>query len=416
MDTITRVAIRRVTETPEAIATGLAEALAAIDAPSLLAPGHKVVIKPNILADQPPEKAVTTDYRLVGAVIDWLLAHGIAKENLLVGESSGGMGREHTRRAFEKSRIAEACDQRGVRWAPFENTTLERVDLPEGEMLSHLHLSQELRAADLIVNMPKIKTHGQMVATLSIKNMFGSLVKSTKPRMHARFPDFSDFGNALVDIFSASRPQLTIMDGIVGLEGNGPGAAGTPVSLGLVLAGTDPVALDATCSRIMDIEPDLVYTTVHAARRGLGTMDLDKIEVDGPPLGELVRPFKIPAVHRLERKLLGWFKGPAAFVMRKFSAPRVSIDASKCTRDAICVRSCPTHALTLVKEEEAHAPVWDKTKCIGCTCCMELCPEGAIEAGLAGIKGVLPYALPVLVFVLVVAALLVRWIWALIFL
>ncbi|GAB4314142.1 MAG: DUF362 domain-containing protein [Promethearchaeota archaeon] len=388
-----RVALVKVEDDAEDVARGVREALAAVDADRLLDGKRRVLIKPNILTNQPPERGVTTDPRVLGAIIDWLLEKGVQPEDVFVGESSGGMGRDHTHKAFQASQIAALCEEKGVRWAPFESTELERVDLPNGAVLDHVHLSKEILAADLIINVPKLKTHGQMVLTLCIKNMFGTMVKSVKPRMHSRFPDSLDFAKALVDIFTASSPQLNVVDAVIAMEGNGPGRSGTPVLLNAVLAGTDPVAVDSVCSALAGVEPDLVYTTAEAARRGLGTMDLDEIEVVGARVEDVAKKFKIPGAHKLQRKLMAWFKGPVSFLMRKFAAPKWSVDADKCDRDAVCVRSCPTKALRLPRE---GPPAWSKEKCIGCACCMELCPQGAILVEIAGVKGIAPYVLPLL--------------------
>ncbi|MHA1732647.1 MAG: DUF362 domain-containing protein [Promethearchaeota archaeon] len=406
----TKIAVTRLANDNEEIVRALHSILESIGAKEMLRGKEKVLVKPNILGDQPPERAVTTDNRLVGAVLDWLLENGVEKESIFVGESSGGMGREHTLKAFKASLIADECDSRGIHWEPFENTELVEVKIPDGRVLDHVHLSSEVAGADLVVNLPKLKTHGQMVMTCALKNMFGTMVKAVKPRMHARFPGCDEFAEALVDIYTASAhaPQLIVVDAVLAMEGNGPGRAGTPLELGLLLAGTDPLAIDVACARIMGLDPDLVYTNVEAARRGRWVGDLESVEVVGPPLEELVHPFKIPGFHKAQRWFMNHLKGPVKFFMDKFSSPMVVIDAGKCDRDAICVRSCPTHALSLPKG--AQAPVWDKSKCIGCTCCMELCPVGAIDVQMAGIKGILPYAIPVLVVCVVVLVLLVRWI------
>jgi len=400
------VAIERANYEANSIRDAIYRALSAIDAETVINGKSRVLLKPNLLSPNPPEKGITTKPEVVGAVIDWLVEHDISPANIVVGESSSGLAPNVTKRAFKVCGLQDICEAKGVRWTPFEGTTMVRVDLPDGKMLDHVNISEELHGADLVINLPTIKTHGQMVITVAIKNMFGSLVLTNKPTMHGNFPAFPNFAELLVDVYSATKPALTVVDGITGIEGNGPGAAGKLVNLGLILAGTDPVAIDTVCTNIMDIDPSLILTTQAAAARGLGTSNLEEIEVRGVPLEEAKHPFKFPRSFLRQQKLFnsrlgGFFAG----LMKRYVQVRAWYD-KKCISCGKCVEICPGRALEI--KQKGDRPTWTRKKCINCHCCEEICPQGAAHVSIAGIRGVWPYVVVLLGGLIAIIWLLVR--------
>jgi Pyruvate/2-oxoacid:ferredoxin oxidoreductase delta subunit len=228
--------------------------------------------------------------------------------------------------------------------------------------------------------------------------------------MHASLPNPADFAEMLVDIYSASKPALTIVDGITAIEGNGPGAGGKLVDLGILLAGTDPVAMDTICTEIMGFEQTTVLTTQAAARRGLGTNNLAEIEVKGVPLKEVQRKFEFPSSYKTMRFLFSRLGRLISPLMKKFTHVRATYEKSKCVSCGDCVKICPAQALAI--NQVGAPPTWTKARCIACYCCSEVCPKGAAHVGIAGIRGVWQY-LVILLAALVGIILLIVWLFSL---
>ncbi len=391
---MTTIAIERATRDIASVRSALDKMLANLRADAIVAGKKRVLLKPNLFVAKSPDAGLTTRPEVVGATIDWLIDHGIAKENIVVGESASTLSPNATKRAFKVCGIQDLCEAKGIRWTPFEGTKMVQISLLDGKSLKQVNISEELAKADLVINLPIFKTHNLTVITVAIKNMFGSLVLTNKTTMHANFPLAADFAEMLVDVYSASKPALTIVDAITAIEGNGPGAGGKVVNLGILMAGTDPVAIDTICTQIMGFDQEAILTTQAAARRGLGTNNLADIEVKGVSLKEFQRKFEAPSA--LQGKIMQFFLGSrlgSAFrpLLIKFTQVRATYDRKKCVACGDCVKICPMKALAL--EKEGKPPVWNKAKCIACHCCSEICPKGAAHVGIAGIYGVWPYLL-----------------------
>ncbi|OLS15976.1 MAG: hypothetical protein RBG13Loki_0392 [Promethearchaeota archaeon CR_4] len=407
----TTIAIERTTQDVISVRSSLNKLLTNLGADSIFAGKKRILLKPNLLIPKPPDAGITTHPEVVAAMIDWLVEYGIVKEDIVVAESSSTFSSNVTRRAFNKCGIQEVCESRGVRWTPFEGTKMVRVDLPTGKMVKFLNISEELVRAEVVINLPILKTHNLTVITAAIKNMFGSLVLTNKTDMHARFPAYTDFAEMLVDVYSVSKPSLTIVDGITAMEGNGPGAGGKLVELGLLLAGTDPVAIDTICAEIMGFDQRLILSTQAAARRGLGTNNVAEIEIAGVSLDEIRRKFKFPGTYKLYRFIFNSRIGHTlAPLMKKFTGVRAWYDKKTCVSCGDCVNICPGHALKIQKV--GSTPTWTKEKCINCHCCEEICPKGAAHVGIAGINGIWPYLivfLTILVTIIWFITRLVTW-------
>jgi uncharacterized protein (DUF362 family)/Pyruvate/2-oxoacid:ferredoxin oxidoreductase delta subunit len=288
-----------------------------------------------------------------------------AGAEVTVGDNCGVGGYGLSQRAAKKSGIQEASD------GAFENiardTTMASL---KSRFLSELPVSRAMLEADVLVSVPKMKTHSLTVVTGAVKNMFGLVAGAGKGRSHASAPGIRDFGEVLADIFAIRPPDLTIMDAVVAMEGSGP-SSGRPRQVGRVLAGTNAVAVDAVMCRLMGYPPQEVYHLNIAASRGHGPLGDDAIEV----VGEKPAPvrFKLPTtINRLR------FVG--RFVNRRFFAPvsktRLLLDKKLCKKCKICVDGCPTGAM-----EMDDFPHINEDICIRCFCCHELCPESAWKVG-----------------------------------
>ena len=174
------------------------------------------------------------------------------------------------------------CEEEGeiVECVPFERTERRVYKIENPLEVEELASSVLLHDVDLIINLPKIKTHGQTTLTCSIKNMFGTMLRTNKARTHSKYPSLTRFTSALTDIYSVSNPQLTVVDGYYCMEGNGP-SAGKVVKLDIVMAGFDAVAIDSTVCKIIDVNPRNVKYLAFAEQKGLGTTDQGKIEIRG---------------------------------------------------------------------------------------------------------------------------------------
>jgi len=336
--------------------------------------GMTVVLKPNLLMGKPPERAVNTHPEIVRSVIQWVKKYNPLK--IFVCDSAGGQKPGVTETAMRESGIEDVCREEGVECIPFEKTEriIYKVDNPlELNEFSSSHL---IKDADLIINLPKIKTHGQCKLTCCIKNMFGTMLLANKPKTHAQAATLSRFTSALVDIYSVSKPQLTIIDGYYGMEGQGP-SSGTPVKMNLVLGGYDGVALDTTVCEIVGFEPSDVLYLSKAEKKGLGITNLTQIEYRGENIENVKRKFKPPKIRPVSMPLPKWL---ADYIGEAIFRARVKFNRDKCKLCSTCWTNCPVSAITppeIIKK--GNIPKWNKKKCITCFCCVELCPYEAVN-------------------------------------
>jgi len=322
--------------------------------------GKKVVIKPNILGPYPAEKGITTHPSLVHALVAALKKRGAS---CIVGDNPGMSGYAANERCARIAGIFDAAD------GCFVNFAQETVQVEvKSRLLKKLVVSKPVLDADIVINVPKFKTHLQTQITGAVKNMFGILVGAEKARVHLSAPRPEDFSEALVDIYQMRVPDLTVMDAIVGMEGNGPSSKDLR-PIGKVLASENGVSLDALMAAMMGLTPQSIDYLRTASQRGLGEIEVAKIDIQGDwsPLTK----FKMPLTF-VSRGLLGTIVN--RLIYRPLIKPRLRVNPSLCTQCDICVQHCPAQALTM-----KDIPYLDKKKCIACYCCYELCSSQAIE-------------------------------------
>jgi len=332
-------------------------------------PGETILLKPNLLVPRAPERAVTTHPAVFQAIAEAMKEAGA---DLTYGDSPGFGA---TSWVAKRAGLAGPAEMLEIPIADFG--TSETVSHSEGRLIKQFTLASGVLEADGIVSLPKLKTHGLTRITGAIKNQFGCIVGPLKPEFHARLPNADLFSQMLVDLNLFLRPRLYIMDGVVAMEGNGP-QSGTPRSMNVILMSADPVALDATVCRLIDLDPALVPPLVHGEAFGLGSMA--NVDVVGDLLSDFVaRDFDVNRAPRQTTDRPG--PGRPSRIMRRYVVPRPVVRPEHCTRCGTCVAVCPVDpkAIAFADEKRTCAPVHAYEHCIRCYCCQEMCPEEAIE-------------------------------------
>jgi uncharacterized protein (DUF362 family) len=253
-------------------------------------PGNTVVIKVNIFAPYPPP--VSADRRVIAALVRICKDAGASRVVVIEGVS---VGTKQSRGYSSMDNmillgIKTAVEEAGGEVAAIDDTERVLVDVPSAFILHQIHYPKIMLEADVLIDLACLKTHAMTMVTLGIKNFQGILSDEERYEGHR-----DDLPQHLVDLHRVRKPDLTIIDGLIGMEGNGAGEQGMPVPMNLILAGADVVAVDAVSSAIMGIEDPLdVQTTRLAAYAGLGTADLGSIEVVGKSIAEVQRKFILP--------------------------------------------------------------------------------------------------------------------------
>lgn len=333
-----------------------------------IAPGERIVLKPNVLAGDAPERVISPHPLVFKAVAQ--MAQTVTP-NLSYGDSPGfGTVEGHMRKAG----FAQAAEALGIPLADFSNG--REVHFKDSPFIKQFTLANGVLDADGLVSIGKFKTHGLTRITGPIKNQFGCVPGLLKPQFHIRLPNALDFAKMLVCLNLYIRPRLYIVDGITAMEGNGP-RSGDPVDLGVLLFSRDPVALEAVMCRLIDLDPQYVPTLRPGREWGLGTDRPEEIELVGDPLEPLVnKAFKV--VRAPVRPVTN---SAVVSTLRNLIAPRPVIDAARCSRCGTCIQVCPAapRAVDWQNGDRAHAPVHSYGRCVRCFCCQELCPERAIQ-------------------------------------
>jgi uncharacterized protein (DUF362 family)/Pyruvate/2-oxoacid:ferredoxin oxidoreductase delta subunit len=319
-------------------------------------PGQRVLLKPNLLSDGTPEQGITTHPEIARAVIRLAREAGAVPS---VGDSPAGALR--VRAVWEKTGFRALCDAESV---PLLNLEQEgsRTFTCAGTTLT---IAAPVLDADLVVNLPKVKTHSLTVFTGAVKNLYGTLPGFQKATLHKLFPSGDELSRLVAELAAIVRPGLSIADGIVGMEGNGP-SGGEPVRLGFVAASADPGALDSALCRVLGIPHRAVPVFRHLPP---GSWE------DPPLLGEPPAPgtktLRLPATwkSRLIPRPLVRLLAPLFWI-------RPALDPAVCVRCGRCADACPPKALIF---EKGDIPRLLGSRCIGCCCCHEVCPVKAIR-------------------------------------
>lgn len=325
-------------------------------------PGEKVLLKPNLLTDAEPERGITTHPEVVRAVIR--LIKPVTKD-IICGDGPSVWGeKKDAERVYRATGMTKLCQEEGVELVYFTHPVIKKG----------LPLADWPFKVDKFVNIPKFKTHGYTVLTAALKNLFGLIVGMHKMKVHFDNPRPRMLSKVIVDIYETRRPDLNILDGIVAMEGQGPGSAGTLKDMALVAASDDGACLDMVLAGLMKIGGLDIPTNKEAFERGLGPRDMSSIAILGGTLEDFVAEgFQLPKSGILSK--LPPMPAPARDILTAFLSAKPKPVSSRCKLCGLCQKSCPAGAITQTRE----GITIDRAKCILCLCCQEVCPCGAID-------------------------------------
>jgi len=311
--------------------------------------GKRVLIKPNIVGSfKTNQQAITTNPAVIEAVCKIL-----KKKNcrIFIGDSSFTL----TSSALKDSGIEKIAKKYG-KAVVFDEEKLIKINDKKAKILKTFRIPKVIKQSDIVVNMPKLKTHILTKYTGAIKNLLGCIPGGMKQRLHKKAPNEKSFSNLLVDIYQNIKPEINIMDSVLGMDGKGP-TSGKPKKAGYIIASKSSVSLDVVASKLMGYKPKKILVIREAVKRKLGNYKF-----------KLVGEKKIPNLKFKKPKV---FKGVPGILLRE---KPIVVDEYKCVRCGLCAKKCPMHAIKL-----DPYPVIDKNKCIRCFCCIEVCPHHALS-------------------------------------
>jgi uncharacterized protein (DUF362 family)/Pyruvate/2-oxoacid:ferredoxin oxidoreductase delta subunit len=350
------VIVKKATYDYERVKSTFYEVVDSIDQ-DLISKNSRVVIKPNLLMAASPDKAIVTHPALVRAAAEYSLDRGASVQI----SDSPALG--SFKKIIKESGIGRALEGLPVEFKEFKTS----LEVEVGEPFGRIEIAEDAVHADVLINLPKLKSHSQMLLTLGVKNLFGCIVGFAKPEWHLRTGvDRESFARLLLRIYQAVKPAITVLDGILALEGRGPSKGGRPKHLGVLIGSADVVAVDIVVCKMLGVEPDNLLTNRMAKEMGLFPSEI-QLEGELP----LIKDFELPKITPL-------VFGPPLFhgLMRRHLVQRPVTDRTLCKECGDCQRYCPASAI----DYDGKKIAFDYDKCIRCYCCIEVCPHGAIRA------------------------------------
>lgn len=315
--------------------------------------GKKVLLKPNVLAPHKPNEAITTN----PAIIETLCK--ILKKNnckIFIGDSSF----HDTDKCLEISGIAKVAKKYG-KLINFEAEEKILIENENNHILKKVYLPKILKEVNLIINLPKLKTHNLTKMTCAVKNLYGCIPGGMKSVLHKKAHSEYLFSELLVELYEFIRPGLNIVDAVVGIEGEGPGTAGEKKKTNLIIASENALALDLIAAEIIGYKRDDVLTNKIAIKKLIAPIPFELGSGKGTRIN-----YKKPKSTKMTENL--------HFLSKLLIPPSIAFDYSKCIRCGLCAKNCPTQAIYL-----RPFPIWNRRKCIKCYCCIEGCPKKAVS-------------------------------------
>lgn len=345
--------------------------------------GKKVLLKINLLSANEPDRAITTHPVIVKALAKELIRR---RAEVIIADSPGGLyNKGMLKKAYKASGMEKVAKETGAHLNFDTGSHVEKI--PKGKFTKSFNVCDYLKDKDLIIALPKIKTHMFCGLTCASKIMFGAVPGTEKVKYHTRFPDTLDFSKMLFDLTDLTKVDLFLVDGITGMEGRGP-SQGEPRKVGTLISGTDPYLIDLHVARMVGLDPNRLPITKAAHEQGRIEIDQQvALSGNGKDI-KTEKPFKPAKGGSIATR-------PPRFLKRiiiSLSTNKPKISRKNCIGCGVCGENCAGDAIDIVNEKaKIHY-----SKCIRCYCCHELCPYGAVyltmrESGLVNYIGDISY-------------------------
>ncbi|HVN66385.1 MAG TPA: DUF362 domain-containing protein [Methanomicrobiales archaeon] len=341
--------------------------------------GERVLVKPNLLASRSPEQAVTTHPSIMQAVVEEVQRAG---GEPVIGDSPGGrnLGNSYER-LLHRTGMTGVAEATGCELVSFDDASVE-VPAPQANSFRRFTVAKAVTGADKVIVVPKLKTHQLTYYTGAVKILYGYIPGLLKAEYHLHTgADAETFSDLLLDLHSALPPTLSIMDAVVGMEGQGP-SNGNPRQIGLVLASKSCPALDFVACSVIGFDPAAVPTVRKAGERGVGPKDPNEVEI----LGESIGNVQLTDFEKPRTMILARVPPSVIHAIGFLVGSRPSISRSRCISCGKCAEACPPKAIRWTK---GQLPSIRYRHCIRCYCCQELCPQNAVEVAYPWIRRVL---------------------------
>ncbi len=337
-----------------------------LDVRNLISRGQKILLKPNLLRSARPDQAIVTHPAFVEVVAEILSDCGAS---LSIGDSPP-LG--NLQKTLAKSGYEPLMKRLNVKPIPFVHK--KTIEFGDDRIYKRIDLAQEVFDFDRIINLAKLKTHCQMTLTMAVKNLFGTVIGTDKASWHLRAGKITDnFAHVLLQIYQTIRPDFSLIDGILVMQGNGPNS-GEPRHVGIVGASRDALALDSSITRLVGFPLESVRTCIIGSELGLGNTLAETIDVVGDALvGFPLKDFKAPKSMSMAWNLSYW--NPIRRFMENHVITKPQINFEACRNCGICMNHCPPKAISEVNGRM----IINRKKCISCFCCHELCGSDAIS-------------------------------------
>ena len=322
---------------------------------------NRILIKPNLLGAHHPDKAVTTHPVIVEAVIKEVKKYN---NNIILGDSPAGtVSLQHV---WQTTGMKTVCEKYNIPLVDFGKDGI--INTLSNKLNHPLYFDKHVMESDVIINLAKMKTHGLMLYTGAVKNLYGTIPGLYKSELHKLYPSPDDFSKVLTVIYEILKPKIVIniIDGIIGMEGKGP-AGGTPYPFGVLITSEKATVADYIASEIMGFDIE----TISYLKESLINDEIDYRSIDISKINK--KKIKIKSVV-LANKLLNKMPKIISGILRIFLYKYPSFKKN-CIKCLICAQGCPVQAINCLENKM----VLDKNKCIKCLCCHEMCPENAIK-------------------------------------
>ena len=343
-----------------------------LDNGNVVKKGMVVFLKTNALSPHPASRAITTHPEVVRAVIRYLKKYDV---RIIVGDNPAT---KEMKTVYKVNGTLSVIEEEKVEMA--ENSELKVIEADNYKRYKEFNVSKQIIEADILINMPKLKTHGLAYFTGAEKNLFGTIYGLEKAQWHVKSSTPLEFGEAMTDLYSAIKKEMkdkvfvNLMDGIEGLEGEGPSTGGSKKEANVLLASKDAVALDRVAMEIVKLDSSKSFISIITNNRGLGEFNLENIKILGDDLSLFknikFEPAKIEEVGIRALKLVNKYN------IKNLVLEHPKFDKKTCIKCGECKKICPPQAISM---EKGETPNVSKNKCIRCWCCTEVCPVNAIS-------------------------------------